>query len=103
MKYELVTERSNGTEASMTPESPPITNATMNPMAKRFAVVRRITPPHMVPTHEKILMPVGTAISSVANMIGTRSQDCMPEANMWWAQTEKPRTAIPADENATAR
>ena len=87
----------------MTPDRPPITKATMKPIAKRLAVVRRTTPPHIVPTHEKILIPVGTAINRVASMIGTRSHDCMPEANMWCAQTEKPRTAMPADENATAR
>ena len=35
----------------------------------------------------KILIPVGTAISSVVIIIGTRSQLNMPETNMWCAQT----------------
>jgi hypothetical protein len=33
-------------------------------------------------------MPVGTAISSVVSIIGTRSHENMPATNMWWAQTE---------------
>ena len=39
-------------------------------------------------------MPVGTAISSVVIIIGTRSHDAMPLTNMWCAQTEKPSTTI---------
>ena len=35
----------------------------------------------------KILIPVGTAISSVVIIIGTRSQANMPLTNMWCAQT----------------
>ena len=103
MKYEFVIDTSNGTTASMTPDNPPITNVKMKPIANRLAVVMRSTPPHMVPSHEKILIPVGIAISRVESMIGTRSHGSMPEANMWCAQTAKPRIAIPADEKATAR
>ena len=48
-------------------------------------------------------MPVGTAISIVVIMIGTRSHGCMPATNMWWAQTEKPSTPMETVENASAR
>ena len=48
-------------------------------------------------------MPVGTAISSVVIIIGTRSHGAMPETNMWCAQTEKPRTRIAIRDNAISR
>ncbi len=48
-------------------------------------------------------MPVGTAISIVVIMIGTRSQGWMPATNMWCAHTEKPSTPIETVENASAR
>ena len=41
-------------------------------------------------SQEKILIPVGTAISIVVIIIGTRIQLRMPDTNMWCAQTEKP-------------
>ena len=47
-----------------------------------------ILPKNSVPSQEKILIPVGTAISTEVNIIGTRSQLNMPATNMWWAQTE---------------
>jgi len=48
-------------------------------------------------------MPVGTAMSSVVIIIGTRSQSAMPATNMWCAQTEKPSTRIPSRERAISR
>ena len=48
-------------------------------------------------------MPVGTAISIVVIIIGTRSQLNMPDTNMWWAQTVKPRITIATSENAIMR
>ena len=57
----------------------------------------------MVASQEKTLIPVGTAISSVVIIIGTRSQVAMPETNMWWAQTEKPRIRIATSESAISR
>ena len=85
------------------PVTPPITNVKMNPVANSIAVFICSTPSQIVPSQEKILMPVGIAISIVEIIIGTRSQSSMPDANMWCAQTEKPSTAMPADENAIAR
>ena len=43
-------------------------------------------------------MPVGTAISIVVIIIGTRSQVHMPDTNMWCAQTVKPSTTIASSE-----
>jgi hypothetical protein len=53
-----------------------------------------MTPRHIVASQENILMPVGTAIAIVVNIIGTLSQGAMPETNMWWAQTVNPRTPM---------
>src|SRR5437764_386564 len=41
-----------------------------------------MTPPHSVVTHEKILTPVGMAISIVSTMNGSWSAGAMPEVNM---------------------
>ena len=60
-------------------------------------------PRQRVATHEKILIPVGTAIRSVVIIIGTRSQSAMPATNMWCAHTEKPSTRIPSSESAISR
>ena len=94
---------SNGTEASITPDRPPITNVQMKPSANSIAVFICRRRCQSVASQEKILMPVGIAISIVVIIIGTRSHDSMPETNMWWAQTEKPSTAMPTVENASAR
>ena len=64
---------------------------------------RWITPRQSVASQLKILMPVGTAISIVVIIIGTRIQLCMPETNMWWAQTVKPRITIATSEKAIIR
>ena len=56
-----------------------------------------------VPSQEKILIPVGTAISSVVIIIGTRSQLNMPETNMWCAQTANASTTIPSSASAISR
>src|SRR3546814_3179978 len=52
--------------ASTTPVTPPTVNMKMNPIAHSIGVSNRSDPPHMVAIHEKILMPVGTAITMVA-------------------------------------
>ena len=46
--------------------TPPTVNRKMKPIAQSIAAVKRIEPPHMVAIQEKILMPVGTAITIVA-------------------------------------
>src|ERR1700710_1739497 len=102
-KYVSETWMSTGMTASQMPERPPITNVNRNPSAHSIGVARLITPPYSVATHENTLMPVGTAISIVVIMIGTRSHGCTPATNMWCAQTENPSTPIDTVENASAR
>ena len=49
------------------------------------------------------MIPVGTAMIAVVTIIGTRIQSCMPETNMWWAQTVKPRSTMASSEKAIMR
>ena len=102
-KYVSDTWMSNGMTASMMPLIPPRVNIVMNPSANSSGVLRWITPLHNVASHEKILMPVGTAISIVVSIIGTRSQGNIPDTNMWCAQTVNPSTTIATSENAIIR
>jgi hypothetical protein len=94
---------SNGTTASMMPLIPPRVNIVMKPSAKSSGVRMWITPRQSVASQEKILMPVGTAMSIVVIIMGIRSQLCMPDTNMWCAQTVNPRITIATSEKAIIR
>src|SRR5436305_14744695 len=94
MKYVFETWRSNGTMASITPEIPPRVNMVRKPRAKSIGVSRWRTPRQSVASHEKILIPVGTAMIEVVIIIGTRIQAWTPAVDMWWAQTVKPRATV---------
>lgn len=51
------------------PVSPPTVKRKMNPTANRAAGFdRSLDPPHLVAIHEKILIPVGTAMILVAEV-----------------------------------
>ncbi len=83
---------------------PPITNVTMNPSANSIDVDSMCNfESNSVPSQEKILIPVGTAISSVVIIIGTRSQLNMPATNMWCAQTANASTTMPSSAIAINR
>ncbi len=103
MKYVSLTWIVTGMTASITPEIPPSVNIVRKPSANSIGVSRCSTPRHSVASHEKILMPVGTAMIAVVIIIGTRIQSCMPETNMWCAQTVKPSTTIASSEKAIMR
>src|SRR6476469_7832526 len=103
MKYVSDTWMSKGTTASITPEMPPSVNMVMKPSANSMGVLRWITPLYKVASQLKILMTVGTAISIVGIIIGMRSHDDMPDTNMWWAQTVKPRKTMASSEKAIIR
>src|SRR3954465_9296952 len=102
-KYVSETSMSIGTAAREIPEGPPTTNMEMKPSAKSIGVAKLSLPSHKVASHENTLIPVGTAITTDVTIVGTRSQGAMPETNMWWAQTEKPRTRISISDNAIRR
>ena len=66
----------------------------MKPSAQTIGVLNDIEPPHMVAIHEKILMPVGTAITIVAAVKYIFTLTDMPVVNIWCAQTTKPTTPM---------
>src|SRR3954447_21649744 len=103
MKYVSLAWMSIGTDAREIPDSSPITNIDRKPSANSMGVVKWNLPFHIVANHEKILIPVGTAITIDVTIIGTRSHDAIPATNMWCAQTEKPSTRIAISESAIKR
>src|SRR5437763_14639377 len=101
--YVPLTGRSYGTAPTYIPDRPPIPHIDTKPTAHSIGVVNALSPSHNVASHEKTLIPVGTAISSVVTIIGTRSHGAIPDTNMWCAHTEKPRTRIASSDNAISR
>ena len=57
---------SNPALANTTPVTPPTVKRKIKPIAQYIGILKTIDPPHIVAIHEKILMPVGTAITMVA-------------------------------------
>ena len=74
--------------------TPPTVNRKMKPIAQSIGTVKLIEPPHMVAIHEKILMPVGTAMTIVAAIKYASRSSPMPTVYMWCAHTTKPMTPI---------
>ena len=66
----------------------------MKPIAQVIGVGKRMEPPHIVAIQEKILMPVGTAITMVAAVKYILVFTDRPVVNMWCAHTTKPTTPI---------
>jgi hypothetical protein len=52
--------------ANITPVKPPIVNKKIKPKINNNGVLNIKIPPHIVANHEKILIPVGIAITIVA-------------------------------------
>jgi hypothetical protein len=57
---------SNPAFARITPEIPPIVNKKIKPIVNNKGVLKFNQPPQIVANHEKILIPVGIAITMVA-------------------------------------
>jgi hypothetical protein len=74
-------------------------NMPMKATAKSMAVVKRMAPPHMVPSQLKILIPVGIAISMVPSAKKVSAMGPRPTANMWWLHTPQPSQPIRIPEN----
>jgi hypothetical protein len=68
--------------ANITPVNPPKVNRKINPRAHNIGVSNRIEPPYIVPNHEKILIPVGTAIIIVAAVKYARVSTSIPTVYM---------------------
>ena len=75
----------------------------MKPSTNSIGVVKWSFPSHIVANQLNTLIPVGTAISSVVTIIGTRSHGAIPATNMWCAHTEKPSTRIASSDIAISR
>src|SRR5437660_6890787 len=69
------------------PESPPMVNMATNPKAKSMGVLSRRSPPQVVASQFRIMMPVGTEIKMVEAAKAVLATGPNPTANMWWAHT----------------
>ena len=95
MKYVSWMKMSTGVEAMKMPDRPPMTNIETNDRAFSMGVVKRMLPPHSVPSQLNVLMADGTAMTIVEIMNVVPRIGFMPLWNMWWPQTMKPRPAMP--------
>ena len=93
---------STGVDAMKMPDSPPITNIDTNAIALSIGVVKRMFPPHSVPSQLNVLMAEGTAITMVESMKLVPRAGLMPLWNMWCPHTIQERNAMPIIENAMA-
>ena len=69
------------------PDSPPIVNMATNPRAKSIGVLSRRSPPQVVASQLRIMIPVGTEIRMVEAAKAVFATGPSPVANMWWAHT----------------
>ena len=69
-------------------------NRKMKPIAQTSGLLNSRLPPHIVAIHEKILMPVGTAMTMVAMVKYILVLTERPVVYMWCAQTMNPTTPI---------
>src|SRR5438132_6764015 len=93
---------STGVDAMKMPDSPPITNIDTNAIALSIGVVRRIFPPHSVPSQLNVLMAEGTAITMVESMKLVPRAGLMPLWNMWCPHTIQAGKAVPLIGNREA-
>jgi hypothetical protein len=70
---------SNPAFDKISPVRPPTVNKKINPTAKYNGVLKTITPPHKVASQLNILMPVGIAITIVADTKYARVFISIPE------------------------
>ena len=96
MKYVSWMCTSTAVLAMKMPDSPPITNMLTNAIAFHIATVKRMFPPHSVPSQLNVLIALGTAMKIVLTAKVVPRVGFMPLWNMWCAQTMKPRKAMPA-------
>ena len=76
-------------------ERPPKVNIIKNEIAKSIGASKLKDPLNIVATQLNILIPVGTAISIVANIKYTSATTGIPTVNIWCAQTTNDNNAIP--------
>jgi len=69
--------------ANITPVTPPNVNNFINPTEKVRGVLKFNKPSHIVPNQLKTLIPVGTAITIVADVKYDLVSMSKPTVNMW--------------------
>ena len=89
---------STGVAAMKMPDRPPMMNIDTNDRAKSIDVVNWIRPPQTVPSQLNVFTALGRAIIIVETMKVTPRAGFMPDMNIWWPQTMKPKPAMPAIE-----
>lgn len=78
------------------PVRPPDVNRNTKPRAHTMGGEYSTLDPYMVAIQLNTLIPVGTAMIIVAAVKYARVSTSIPTVNMWWAQTMKPRIAMPS-------
>ena len=73
---------STGVAAMKMPLRPPITNIDTNASACSIGVVKRMSPPHSVPSQLNVLIADGTAITIVVVMNAMPRVGFIPDWNM---------------------
>lgn len=76
------------------PVNPPIVNKKMNPKIHIIVGVILIFIPLIVAIHLNTLIPVGIAITIVAEVKYARVSTSIPIVNIWWAHTINPKNPI---------
>src|SRR5689334_17904682 len=77
------------------PDRPPTTNWATKAMANIMAAVKRMLPPHKVPSQLNVLIADGTAMNIVLMANVVPSVGFMPLWNMWRDKTRSARTVMP--------
>ena len=80
-------------EASISPDSPPMTNPVMKAMQNHIGTAIQIRPPQSVATQLNVFTADGTAIAIVVSMNTNRTFVEIPVTNMWCSQTANESTA----------
>src|SRR5262244_2503977 len=103
MKYVSWMKMSTGVEAMKMPLRPPMTKLETNPGANSIGLLKRMSPPHRVPSQLKVLIADGTAMTMVDSINAVPRTGFMPLMNMWCPHTIHDKKAKAIIENAIAR
>ena len=93
----------NGTNASITPVSPPTTKISRKPAIHSIGTLQTGRPLHSVAIHAKSWIPVGMATSMLATAKKACDKAGMPTANMWCTHRPKLMKPVPIIDTTTQR
>ena len=89
-----MTAWSSGTEAVITPLTPPITKIKMKPSTYHIGVVSFGFPVTKVARYAKTWIPDGIATRKLVNETKLSAKDGRPVENMWCTHTPNPMNAV---------